>query len=136
MIELYDKKSLIEGFIVNSHKLCWDSIKKRDEDFFVKNAGEIFKYLPMDKVDLFKDLFQTKDQNGNCVIEKELKDQLWRLFDVMVKISIKYVHKGRAPFSTVKGKETISKYTVSFYDDVDINHHSKVWEVALEFPLR
>lgn len=134
LIESFDKKYLIEGFIENSHQLCWDSIKKRDEEFFVKNAGEIFKYLPMDKVDLFKDLFQTKDQNGNCVIEQQLKDNLWRLFEVMVKISIKYVHKGRIPYSYKKGNELISKYSISFYDAVDVSYHANVWNVTLEYP--
>lgn len=136
IIQCYDKKYLIEGFIENSHRLCWNSIHKRDEEFFVKNAGTIFQYLPMDKVDLFKDLFHTKDQNGNSVIQQNLKDQLWRLFEVMVKISIKYVHKNRMPYSINNGKETISKYSVQFFEDVDINHHAALWKIALEFPLK
>lgn len=136
IIQFYDKKLLIEGFIENSHKLCWDSINKRDEEFFIKNAGEIFKYLPMDKVDLFKDLFQTKDQNGNHVIEQDLKNSLWKLFDTMIKISIKYVHKGRKPFSTNNGKEVVSKYSVTFFENVDIAHHATLWNVSLEFPLQ
>lgn len=136
LIPVYDKKELIEGFITNSHVACWDSISKRDEEFFIKNAGEIFKYLPMDKVDLFKDLFQTKDSNGNNVIGEDLKNKLWRLFDSMVKISIKYVHKGRVPYSLDNGKEIISKYGLPFYEDVNITHHATLWKVTLEFPLQ
>lgn len=136
IIEIYDKISLIEGFIENSHELCWDSIRKKDEEFFVKNAGQIFKYLPMDKVDLFKDLFQTKDQNGNSVIEQELKDRLWKLFEVMVKISIKYVHKGRSPYSFNNGKEIISKYGNKFYEEIDISYHATQWNVSLDFPIQ
>src|SRR5437868_5949819 len=99
IISSFDKHYLIQGFIENSHATCWDSIKNRDEIFFVENVKDVFKYLPMDKVNLFKDLFCTKDVNGNNVVSQSLKDQLWNLFDAMIKISIKYVHKNRQAYS-------------------------------------
>jgi len=134
VISSFDKHYLIQGFIVNSHERCWDSIKRRDEIYFVENASDIFKYLPMDKVNLFKDLFQTKDSQGHCVISQSLKDQLWDLFDAMIKIAIKYIHKNRSPYSYSTPTGMVNTYGAQFFEEVDLNHHASVWRVKLEFP--
>ena len=136
VISSFDKHYLIQGFIENSHDKCWDSIKARNEIFFVDNASDIFKYLPMDKVNLFKDLFLTKDSTGKCVISQSFKDQLWELFDAMVKISIKYIHRGRDPYSYSGSQGVVNTYGSQFFDEVDLNYHSRVWNVKLEFPAK
>ncbi|CAH6420859.1 Hypothetical protein HVR_LOCUS1308 [uncultured virus] len=134
VISIFNKHFLIQGFIENSHEKCWDKFKEREEDFFVENAGDIFKYLPMDKVNLFKDLFVTKDSAGNSVVSQNLKNQLWDLFDAMIKISIKYVHNNRSPYSYSTPNGISNAYGASFFDEVDIGHHANVWNVRLEFP--
>lgn len=134
VIAAFDKHFLIQGFIQNSHTKCWDSVKRRDEKFFVENAGEIFQYLPANKVDLFKDLFLTRDPQGNSVVSQSLKDQLWGLFDAMIKISIKYVHKQRNPYSYQTSEGMFNAYGSSFFDEVDIITHANTWSIKLEFP--
>ena len=132
-IMLFDKHQLIHGFITNSHSQCWEKIKDRDENFFVENANDIFKYIPAGEINLFKDLFTTKDSNGVDIIDQDIKNQIWKLFDAMIKISIKYIHKHRAPFSQ-KGNGNIQCfYERNFFDDVDIKNHSHKWSVTLEF---
>lgn len=134
IISAFDKHNLIQGFIENSHVKCWDNIKKRNEQFFVENSGEIFKYLPTENVNLFKDLFLTKDSTGKSVVSQGLKDQLWSLLDANVKISIKYVHNNRSPYSYSTSDGVSNAYGTSFFDNVDIAHHANVWNVRLEFP--
>jgi hypothetical protein len=132
-ILFFDKHQLIQGFIINSHSTCWEKIKERDEKFFIENANDIFKLIPAGEVNLFKDLFTTKDSNGNDIINQDIKTQIWKLFDAMVKICIKYIHKQRAPFSQ-KSNETIQYfYERSFFDEVDVRTHSEKWGIALEF---
>lgn len=131
IIPTFGSKQLIEGFITNSHVQCWDFIKQRNEEFFINNCGQIFQHLPMDKVGLFKELFTAVDSKGNSIVPQILKDQLWRLFDAMVKISIKYVHKHRSPRSL----NNVPVYQKSFFDDVNLEHHGKLWEIAREFPF-
>lgn len=132
----YDKHALIQGFIKNSHAECWDKIKVRDEQYFVDNSAKIFAHLPAGEVNLFKDLFTTKDKNGNSVIEQEFKNKIWTLFDALVKISIKYVHKGRDPYvADVKGVAT-NAYSKSFFDDVNVQYHAINWNVILEFNIQ
>jgi len=132
-ILFFDKHKLIQEFIKNSHSMCWEKIKDRDENFFVENANDIFKDIPAGNINLFKDLFTTKDSNGVSIINDDIKTQIWRLFDAMVKISIKYIHKHRSPFAE-KSDETIKFfYERSFFDDVDIRKHSEKWSVVLEF---
>ena len=132
-IEFFNKHQLIAGFITNSHLKCWDKIKERDENFFIENANDIFQYLPSGEVNMFKDLFTTKDKNGVDIIDNDSKLQIWRLFDNMVKVSIKYIHKHRSPFSQKENDKITCFYERSFFDDVDIKKHSALWNVTLEF---
>ena len=135
MISGFDKHYLIKGFIDNSHQVCWDAIKRREEEFFVKNSGDIFKYLPTDKVDLFRDLFTTKDHTGTCVIEQYVKDDIWALFDKMIKISIKYIHKNRKPVLIQTPNGPAKRYTESFYPEINLQQHASNWNVELEFNI-
>jgi len=134
IISSFDKHYLIQGFIKKSHKTSWDSIKNKDEKFFLENAGDIFSELPMENVNMFRDMFQLKDKQGQPVISQALKNQLWDLFHAMVKISIKYVHKQRKPYSYMGQSGMTNAYSVNFSDDVDLARHSKLWGVVLEFP--
>lgn len=134
LMSSFNKHYLIQGFIENSHGECWDKIKQRDEVYFMNNVSSVFQYLPMDKVNMFKDLFEIKDDNGNSVVPQSLKDQIWGLFDAMIKICIKYVHKQRAPYSDFTKDGVINDYNASFFDDVDVPYHSNKWGVILEFP--
>lgn len=136
VIQSFDKHYLIQGFIENSQQLCWGKIKERDETFFIENAGNIFKYLPTDKVNLFKDLYTTKDATGKCVVSQTLKDQIWDLFDAMIKISIKYVHKHRSPYSYATNDGIVNTYGAEFFEEVDLKNHSDLWNVKLDFPMR
>ena len=130
VISGYDKDYLIKGFIQNSHEVCWDNIKSRNEEYFAENSADIFKYLPMDKVNLFKDLFTTKDRDGNSVVSQELKNEVWTIFGAMVKISIKYVHKGRKPYTSQGEKH----YSTEFFPEIDIEKHAATWGLNLDFP--
>jgi len=135
IISSFNKHFLIQGFIENSHASCWDKIKECDEQFFVEHATDIFQYLPMDKVNLFKDLFLTRDSSGISVVSQSLKDQIWDLFHAMIKISIKYVHKGRNPYSYNKDNGIVKTYGSSFFEEVDLDHHVQIWGVQLDFPM-
>jgi hypothetical protein len=112
IIQTFNKHDLIQGFIKNSHKKCWDKIKERDEEFFMENAASIFEFLPTDNIALFKDLYMTKDKHGNNIITQELKNEIWSNFDSMIKISIQYVYKNKLP-------------------NVDVSHHAQNWHVKL-----
>lgn len=136
VITAFNKHYLIQGFIENSHDKCWDNIRARDEVFFIANASDIFKYLPMDHVNLFKDLFLTKDKTGKLVVPNTLKEQIWKLFDAMIKISIKYVHKNRNPESYETKEGIINTYKAEFFEDVDVAKHAAAWKVQLEFPAK
>lgn len=115
ILSSFDKVYLINGFIENSH-IFWDSILRRDEIFFIENTATVFKYLPLEKVNLFKDLFTIRDKNGNIIISQEIKDQLWDIFGAMVKICIKYIIRMRK----------IEEY---FFDEIDIKYHKTRWNI-------
>ena len=133
IMQRFEKHSLIQGFIENSHIECWSKIKNRDEEYFVENASNIFKYLPSGQVNLFKDLFTTKDKNGISVIDQDTKNQIWKLFDVMIKISIKYVHKNRSPYSVKESGVSKNYYARDFSGTVNVAEHAETWGVVLEF---
>jgi hypothetical protein len=134
LISAFDKHYLIQGFIENSHDKCWLYIKDKNEEFFLKNSSEIFKYLPMDRVNLFVDLFTTRDKNGIFVISDDLKDEIWGLLQAMVKIAIKYIHRMRSPKCIIQNNVKNNTYDAQFFDEVDLEKHAKIWNINLEFP--
>jgi hypothetical protein len=138
LLSLFDKNELITKFIKNSHENYWDMIKSRNISFFTEHANEIFGNLPMKNVNLFKCLFE-KDQYGNMKIDDNDISNMWKNFDSLVKISIKYAHKYSSPFSTKNGDEYINKYGTNFITDqdktnIDLFHHAEVWNIKLGFP--
>ena len=130
-----DKKSLITGFIDNSHQLCWNKIRVRDEIFFIENASGMFKDLPTAEINLFKDLFTIKDANGQAVVGADLKNSIWDTVDSLIKICIKYIHKRRDPYSMIENGVTISCYGNDEFADIRLSHHAENWGVLLDFPL-
>lgn len=128
-----DKDYLIKSFIEKSHASCWDEIKQRNEKFFINNASEIFR-LPIDQINLFKGIYTATDSKGNSLIPSSTKDQIWALFDAMVKISIKYIHKHRKPYSISSPEGLRHLYGGEFMNDVNLSVHAKTWDIKLEFP--
>lgn len=83
-VKSMEERSLINSFIINSH-IYWDSIKERDEDFFLSKADKIFGKLPSDDVNMFKSLFE-KD-----LLPDKIKNVIWEYFEANVRISINYM---------------------------------------------
>lgn len=136
MMKTFDAHYLIQGFIENTHEKCWDSIHERNEKFFLENAKDIFQYLPMDKVNLFTDVFLTHNREGESVISQASKNQLWELFAAMTRIAIKYIHKHRSPYEYAnENGEMVKAYGKNFFNQVNLSHHAKTWGLVLEFPV-
>lgn len=132
----FDKHELIQGFINKSHGECWDRIRVRDEQFFLENVGSIFQFLPADKVNLFRDLYLAKDAAGKNVVPDSLKEDLWGLFDAMIKNSIRYIHNGRGPVATSTATGIVNGYRATFFKEVDVQRHAATWQVRLIFPAQ
>lgn len=131
-IKKCDGKYLIDQFIKNSEKF-WDQIYDRSEIFFIKEAGTIFGNLPI-KATFFKDLIECTDENGENIITDETKTEIWDILHSLVKISIRYIHKGRNPYSYLSDGEYENAYDKEFFDSVDLGHHADVWDLDLDFP--
>jgi hypothetical protein len=116
-IKTLDKHFLIQEFIKKSH-MHWNKIKDRDESFFITHASEVFSFLPNTYIAMFTDLFTAVDKEGKKVIKQNLKDDIWDIFDAMVKISIRYTHKKR-----------ISE--VDFIQNLDVQTHATTWKLQL-----
>ena len=136
----FDKVQLIEGFIRQSHPLdkdghidhsLWDKIRSRDEEFFREKAFDIFKSLPVDAVNAFKNLSLYRDpKTGQSIIKPEERDEIIDYFHSFVKISIKYIHAKRQPYLVD------NKYIYrnpSYLRGIDVLSHAKKWQIQLEF---
>jgi hypothetical protein len=110
----------------------WDKIKKRDEDFMAQHAFSIFRIVPENNVNAFKDAFLKRDDKGQLIIDKEDRDVIWDYLDAFVKIAIQYVHDRREP-AFRNGKYT---YHVRFVDSINTVEHSKKWNIQgkLQWP--
>ena len=134
MIEFFDKRTLIEGFIIHSHEF-WPLIKQKEASFFVNHAHVIFQDLPVGHVDDFKKLFTLKTPQGQSIVDKEDIEELWSFFGSLVKISIKHVHQQRVPQTSKVPNGVIYRYTVNYIPEVDVGRHASMWEVRLDFPM-
>lgn len=117
LIKIINPKMVIDEFIVKSYQ-HWDKIKERDESFFLNHAGNIFPFLPQEKMAPFLQLFHTNDNAGKCVISDELKDTIWNNLHGMIKICIRYIHKHR-------------EQNEEFHEDVDLQANAQTWGLKL-----
>ncbi len=134
-LENYDPVTLIEIFIKHSWE-HWTKIRERNEDFFIHNADVIFQHLPVNtnNINALKVFFTAEDSNGNFIIITEDRDAIWSMFDSLVKICIKYVHKVRC-VKLVKTKNGIRPaYTNKKFLQIKVREQAKLWEINLPIP--
>jgi|SRR5579871_2738916 len=133
-INQFDKVRLTNGYIRRSSK-HWPKILSRDKSFFLENAHEIFAELPMAEVKAFNELFTLKDKNGDDIVGKDKEEELWEFFHAMCKISIKYIHRKREPY-TKKGSNgaMLYDYESEFFEEIDLSDTSQKWGIKLVFP--
>lgn len=132
ILESYDKKVAIENFIGYSYEF-WDQISKREEIFFLENCSTIFRDIPGNHLDAFRELYEARDAEGKPIIIESDKDAMWEFFDSLIKICIKFIHRERGPTmkDLNKGKGPQPVYTVNSFPDVRLQHYSNVWKVDL-----
>lgn len=136
-IERQNPDTAIIAFIDRSNGLCWDKIHEKDEHYFVEHANEIFNFLPMDTISIFRDLFLAVDANRIPIVPQDLKDKIWTLLASMVKTSIKYIHKRRQPYSYMIEDILHYDYAADFYNEIDLPHHITLWNPnGIEWPLK
>ena len=90
-LQVQGKHELIRGFIERSHN-WWDSVRVRDETTFFQNTHRIFGELPQDQVNNFTVLFESKDDKGEPIVNQTARNEIWRIFGSLIKISIKYAY--------------------------------------------
>lgn len=118
LMKMIKNTVLIEEFISKSYQ-HWDKIKEKEESFFLENAGDIFAFLPPERVKAFTNLFHTKDHNGKCIVRDKLKEILWNHLHGMVKICIQYVYKNK---KTIENEVILS---------IDVQKHATTWGLKL-----
>lgn len=128
-----DIEGVIEKF-VNGSINFWEQLRSHDEDFFVKNVGKVFGDLPYpDEIAEFSRLFLLTDVAGERILTEEDRDIIWEHFDAMIKICIKYIHKGRNPRLKPPDSNGKSKavYTKNFFPKIKLAEQARKWEVEL-----
>ena len=85
-------------------------------------------------IDAFKMLFTSKDQDGEDMICQDDRDAIWDMFDSLVKICIKYVHRERKCELVEKDDRMVPRYTVNFMAEIKVRSHAKKWNIELEIP--
>jgi len=128
-MESYDPKTLLTNFVHYSYPY-WDKISKREEVFFRENCADVFKDIPMNHINTFKELF---NDEGDPVITDDDKEALWDYFDSFVKICIKYIHRQRGPKIRDIGKGPQRVYSRNEFPDVHLQKYAQTWDVKLEW---
>lgn len=135
---LLDKNinDVIAKFIEGSIKF-WEQLRAHDEEFFVKNVGQVFGSLPYpDEIAEFSRLFLLVDIDGERMLSSEDREIIWEHFDSMIRICIVYIHQGRKPGITKPNKEngvSTPAYTKKFFPEIPIGEQARAWGVKLEW---
>ncbi len=134
-LESYNSVDLIETFIRHSNK-HWEKIRTHDEQFYIENAHTIFQHLPIktDNVNAFKLFFTAKDDNGEDIIIEDDRNAIWDIFESLVKISIKYIHRIRG-VKLVSTKEGLRPaYIGKQFREIKVRELAKLWRIELPVP--
>ena len=131
----YDPVKLIEVFIEHSNKY-WEQIRLHEEEFFIKNAHVVFQHLPVDtkNINAFKLFFTAKDTNGNDIISPDDRNAIWGIFESLVKICIKYIHKVRGVKLVQTDKGLRPAYVNKKFSDIKVRELAKIWKIDLNVP--
>lgn len=126
----YDTNQLFNNFILYSCEY-WGKIKNKDESFFIDNAKDIFKDLPVDNIDPFKEFF-----TGNN-IEDDDKELIWDYFTSFVKLSIRHVHTTRCPAWKQTDDNYKKVYSKQLYLEVtNLTRMAKDFNIELKWPTK
>lgn len=127
IIKVMPQETLVNMFIKHSYTL-WSKIHAREESFFKTN---FFPELPFVSQVLSKVL---SDEYDPPIISPELKDELWRIFGGLVRISIRFIHEKRGPtLAEVAPGQWIPKYEREYLPQVVVEAAAKEWGVKLIF---
>lgn len=142
-LEGFDSTKLIDIFIkteeksIKEHKYSlWERIRIHDEKFFVENAHVIFQNLPVDSknINAFKVFFTSKNAKGENIIGDDDRNAIWNIFESLVKICIKYVHKVRG-VTLIKTDEGLApRYIENKYPEIKVRKLAKAWNIELPIP--
>ncbi len=134
-LEKYDPIKLIDVFIKYSY-LHWEQIRLHVDIFFIDNAHVIFQHLPVDtsKINAFKIFFTAVDDKGKNIISDEDIQAIWDIFESLVKICIKYIHRIRGVrlVSTEKGLRPA--YINKKFPQIKVRELAKLWKIELPVP--
>ncbi len=132
----YNNVELIETFIEHTYLECWEKIRLKDEEFFIKHTDKIFGQLPVGKqhIDAFKLLFTSKDSDGEYIIVQEDRDAIFDIFGSLVKICIKYVHRVRDCHLVEKDGRMVPRYRYEKFPKIKVREHAKNWKIDLPIP--
>lgn len=127
-----DKTKLIRTFINHSHDY-WEKIRLHEEIFFIENAHVVFQQLPIDSknINAFKLFFTATDKDGKDIIPKGDRDAIWEIFESLVKICIKYVHRVRGVKTVVTENGPRSAYANKDFPKVKVQELAKLWKIDL-----
>lgn len=123
-----NQQELLDNLIYKSYEKCWDQIYEKNETFFIENAGIIFAAFE-NHVSVFKVIFTAVDANGQKIIGDDIREDIWLVLKGIVSIAIKYIHNGRGPMPG-------PRYTLPFFDMVNLSYHIPKWEINVTFDRR
>ena len=145
LIESTPSDYMIRNFIRKTYPY-WEKIKERDIEYFKENGLEFFttvkekgveniageesknnsfiKNLKSSHIDNFKKLLEGSYTQGGeeiDILDKERKEDIWKILESFVKISISHVHSQRI---YIEGK-----YTQEYFPEINVQENVELWSI-------
>ena len=97
-ISKFDNHELVRNYILYSYEF-WPQMKEKNDDFFAKNCGKIFGFLPLAESEItfftsvFSKLANARDSNGDLFLDEEYKEDLWTAFFALGRVCKSYIQE-------------------------------------------
>ena len=108
-----------------SYICCWDYVKDKNRDYFLKNTSFIFGELPSGIIDGIKVVLENEEES------RELMESIWKHLFSLIKISINHIYLSRKPSIKKTDQGFNISYTQEYYSHVNIEDLSQKWGVDL-----
>ena len=79
-------------------------------------------------------LFTATDEDGEFIVIQEDRDALWDMFDSIVKICVKYIHRIRGVKLVDTGKGMRPIYSKKSFPEIRVREIARKWEIELPIP--
>lgn len=130
-VKMLNSRDVISTFIENSNEK-WEEFSKKDDVTLTANLKTLFKGLPENCIEAILVALTNTDSDGNPLITKDNREEIWDYLTELVKISIIYIHENRVWGILPSGKNGYSK---KFMSGISVKKNAAFFDMKIDYSV-